>query len=108
MVNVERQQPLYQQRRRTHGRDVVSKVSLTLDIPDDVVAAMPVAEADRQRFLLLEIACALYARDVLSLGRAAELAGMSKPDFGREIGRRSIARHYTEVELDADFAYARG
>lgn len=83
-------------------------MSLTLDIPDDVMAAMPVPEAERGRFVLLEIACSFYTRDLLSLGRAAELAGLSKTDFGLELGRRGIARHYTVAELEADLAYARG
>jgi len=83
-------------------------MSLTLDIPDDVLAAMPVPEAERERFILLEIACLLYARDLLSLGRAAELAGMSRPEFGLELGHHGIARHYTASELEADLAYARG
>lgn len=69
---------------------------------------MPVPEAERERFILREIACLLYARDLLSLGRAAELAGLSKVDFGLELGRRGIPRHYTERELEADLAYARG
>jgi predicted HTH domain antitoxin len=83
-------------------------MSVTLDIPDDVMAAIPVSEPQRRIYLLRELACALYAREVLSLGRAAELARMSKFDFGREIGSRGIARHYTETELEADLAYARG
>lgn len=83
-------------------------MSVTLDIPDEVLAAMPVAEPERERYLLLEIACALYARAELSLGQAAELAGISKISFGQELGRRGIARHYTQAELDADLAYARG
>ena len=83
-------------------------MSVTLDIPDDVLAAMPVAEPQRKEYLLLEIACALYARNVLSLGKAAELAGLPKIAFGQEIGRRGIARHYTDTELEADLAYARG
>lgn len=83
-------------------------MGLTLDIPDDVLAEMAVPEEDRERYLLLEIACSLYARDLLSLGRAAELAGVSKTDFGKELGSRGIARHYTETELAADLAYARG
>jgi len=81
---------------------------LILDVADDVMAALPVPEAERERYLWLEMACALYARDLLSLGRAAELAGASKTDFGIEIGRRGIPRHYTQAELDADLAYARG
>jgi predicted HTH domain antitoxin len=83
-------------------------MSVTLEIPDDVLAAMPVAEQQRKDYLLLEIACALYARDVLSLGRAAELAGLPKIAFGQELGRRGLARHYTDAELEADLAYAGG
>jgi len=83
-------------------------MSLTLDIPDEVLASMPVPEADRERYLLLEIACSLYARNLLSLGTAAELAGIEKTEFGRELGKRDIARHYTEAELAADLAYVRG
>jgi predicted HTH domain antitoxin len=65
-------------------------------------------EADRERHLLLQIACSLYARDLLSLGKAAELAGIETVDFARKLGSRGIARHYTEAELAADAAYARG
>ena len=73
-----------------------------------MLAALPVSEAERKQYLLLEITCALYARDLLSLGKAAELVGMTKFSFGQELGRRGIARHYTETELEADLAYARG
>ena len=83
-------------------------MSMTLNIPDDVLAALPMPEQERKGYLLLEIACALYARDLLNLGRAAELAGMPKIAFGQEIGRRGIARHYTDTELEADLAYGRG
>jgi predicted HTH domain antitoxin len=83
-------------------------MSVTLDIPDDVLAAIPVPAAERERFILLEIACLLYARDLLSLGRAAELAGLSKIEFGFELGRHGIARHYTASDLEADLSYARG
>jgi len=83
-------------------------MSVTLDIPDDVLAALPIPEPQRKEYLLLEIACALYARAVLHLGKAAELAGLPKIAFGQEIGRRGIARHYTDTEREADLAYARG
>lgn len=81
---------------------------MTLDIPDDVLAALPIPEQEHKGYLLLEIACGLYARNVLSLGKAAELAGLAKIVFDLEIGRRAIARHYTETELEANLAYARG
>lgn len=83
-------------------------MSLTLDIPDDVTAALPVPEPEREHYMMLELACSLYARGLLSLGRAAELAGMTKLDFGSEVGARGIARHYSDTELAADLAYAGG
>jgi len=61
------------------------------------------AEKERNGYLFLEIACALYARDLSNLGRAAELAGVPKITFGQEVGRRGIARHHTDAELEADF-----
>ncbi len=83
-------------------------MSMTLDIPEEVLAAIPVPESERERYLRLEIACSLYLRDLLSLGKAAELAGLSRMDFGKEVGERGIPRHYTEEELASDLAYARG
>ena len=83
-------------------------MNVTLEIPDEVLADLPVPAPDRAAFLRLEAACGLYARDVLSLGRAAELAGIPKFDFGLEVGRRGIPRHYTAEDLEADIAYARG
>jgi len=83
-------------------------MTLTLDIPDDVLAAVPVPGPQKQRFLMLKIASMLFARDLLSLGRAAELAGITKPDFRQEIGACGIARHYSENKLAAVLAYAHG
>jgi len=83
-------------------------VSLTLDIPDELLAKLPVPPSERAEFLRMEVACALYARNVLSLGKAAELAGVAKFDIGIEVGRRGIPRHYSAQDLEADLAHARG
>ena len=50
----------------------------------------------------------LYSQHILSLGKASELAEMSRYEFGDLIGSRGIPRHYTEADLAADLAYARG
>ncbi|MBU4224990.1 MAG: UPF0175 family protein, partial [Chloroflexi bacterium] len=44
----------------------------------------------------------------LSFGKARELAGMGKYEFGRLLGERGIPRHYGREELEDDLAYARG
>ena len=83
-------------------------MSLTLEIPDTVEHALRLPKAGRQNELMLELAIALYSRGILSLGKASELARMSKVEFGLLLGRRGIPRHYGEEELAQDLEYARG
>ena len=42
----------------------------------------------------LELALALFARAKLSLGKAAELAGLSVADFQLQMGLRKLPPHY--------------
>ena len=83
-------------------------MSLTLEIPDAVEQALRLPKTQRQHELMLELAVALYARGILSLGKASELAKMSKIELGLLLGRRGIPRHYGEEELAQDLEYARG
>lgn len=83
-------------------------MSLSLSIPDSVVQAIRLPEKRLREEMLLELAVALYAQDTLSLGKARELAGLGKYEFGCILGRRGIARHYGEEELEDDLAYAHG
>lgn len=83
-------------------------MGLSLPIPDSVVQAVRLPEKRLQTEMLLELAIALYAQDMLSFGKARELAGLGKYEFGQVLGRRGIARHYGTAELEDDLAYARG
>lgn len=49
---------------------------------------------------------ALYAQDILSFGKARELAEMGKCEFGQLLSRRGVIRHYGFAELDDDISYA--
>ncbi len=82
-------------------------MSIQLEIPDSIVQALKLAPAEREEQLLIELAVALYARSVLSFGKARELAGLSKYEFGIELGRRGVLRHYTTEDLQDDVTYAR-
>ncbi len=81
-------------------------MNVTLDIPDAIMAVLPTAPRERDARLLLELAVALYAKGALSLAQGAELAGLSRMDFGREVGERGIPRHYGAEDLAEDLAYA--
>ena len=81
---------------------------MTINIPDSVVAAMRLPGPRLSGELLLELALALYSDEILSFGKARELAGVSVHEFARALGVRKIVRHYGECELADDIAYARG
>ena len=81
-------------------------MSMTLEVPDDIQRALRVPEPERQNRLLVELACALYHREILSFGKAAELSQLSQFRFGHELVQRGIARHYSEQDIAEDLAYA--
>jgi predicted HTH domain antitoxin len=57
---------------------------------------------------LVELACALYHREILSFSKAAELSRLSQFRFGQELAGRGIARHDAEEDIAEDMAYAGG
>jgi predicted HTH domain antitoxin len=78
----------------------------TIEIDDKVYEALRIPEGERSKAMKQELAVSLYARDILSFGKARELAEMSKREFHELLGEREIPRHYTEAELDEDLEYA--
>lgn len=82
-------------------------MSVTLEIPDDVSQAMRVPPPELEARLRLELAVALYAQQVLSLGKAAQLASLTRFEMNSVLARRGVTMHYSAQELAEDVAYAR-
>ncbi len=55
----------------------------------------------------VELAVALYVQQRLSLGKASELAAMSRWEFRHLLASRRIAPHYDVQEVDEDVATLR-
>ncbi|MCL0033459.1 UPF0175 family protein [Thermodesulfovibrionales bacterium] len=85
----------------------MSTRQLQLRIPDSVAQAIRLPEERKVQELTVELAIALYAQGFLSFGKARELAGMGKYEFGLLLGKRGIPRHYGQEELEDDLSYAR-
>ncbi len=83
-------------------------MGLSLEVPDAIQEALKVPEPERKARLMMELGCALYQREVLSFGKAAELAGLSQLRFGLALVDRGIPRHYGDLEVSEDLEYARG
>ena len=81
-------------------------MTILLEIPDSVARAMRLPPNEQRRQLVVELAVSLYAQSILSFGKACELAGMSKLEFGILLGKRNIPRQYNEQDLQDDISYA--
>jgi len=79
-----------------------------LSIPRSVADALALPESRKKRELRRELAVSLYREEMLSFGKARELTGMSKQEFGWLLGQRGVTRHYGPEELDEDIRYTRG
>ena len=69
---------------------------------------MALPESRKEEELQRELAVTLYREEMLSFGKARELADMSKQAFGRLLGARGVERHYGRKELEEDLRYAKG
>jgi len=87
---------------------VASSEDFQLQIPRSVADALALPEGRKSEELRRELALTLYREEMLSFGKARELARMSKQEFGHLLGERKIERHYGPEELDEDLRYARG
>ena len=81
-------------------------MGLQILISDSVLQAIRLPEQRIEQELRQELAIALYSQDLLSFGKARELAVMDKYEFGQLLGERGVLRHYTPEELDDDLIYA--
>jgi predicted HTH domain antitoxin len=81
-------------------------MSIVVEIPDSVADGLRLPEGEAPGRLRCELAVALYQQEILAFGKASELAGMTRENFGVELARRNIPRHYSQEDASLDEAYA--
>ena len=83
-------------------------MSVQLEIPDELLIAIKIPLPELKEELTKELAFILYARWALSMGKARQMAGLTKREFLHELASRGIERHYSTKELSEDIFYAQG
>ncbi len=73
---------------------------MTFTIPSERLRNVALTERDA----LVDIAIGIYKREEASLGRAAEVAGITSVELLDELGRRRIPVNYGPTDLQADLA----
>lgn len=84
------------------------EMEITLHIPEAIARSLRIPEGEAEARLRQELATALYARGLLSFGKASELAETSRILFSEALAQRSIPRHYGTEDLNEDLKYASG
>jgi predicted HTH domain antitoxin len=82
-------------------------MSVTLEIPDDLLARLETDRSRAEADLLLEIAIALYREGKLPPRSAADLAGLNAQEFESVLIRRQVPIPYSLKDLAHDVQYAR-
>lgn len=80
---------------------------MQISIPESIIQSIRLPEKRLESELLKELALSLYQQELLSFGKARELAQMEYRAFAELLGERAINRHYEEAELIEDLHYAR-
>jgi predicted HTH domain antitoxin len=79
-----------------------------IDVPDELAAMLRRTPEELQYDLRLRALAGLVERGLISTGRAAELAGVSRREFLDWCGRWHVRVHrWDQRELDTDLAFAR-
>lgn len=64
--------------------------AITIELPDDLIGALPCAADELSNELRLAAAIHWYQRGLVSQGRAAQIAGLSRVAFLDELARRKV------------------
>jgi predicted HTH domain antitoxin len=81
-------------------------MTLTLTVPDKVLAALKTPHHRLQQQLTQEFAFTLYERGFASMGIARHYAGLNKLEFLEGLAQRGIQRHYYLDDFNEDLDYA--
>ncbi len=79
-------------------------MQVTLDIPREIFDRLPGEESARDRELVTDLACGLYAAWRINSHLAARWLGVSRQTFWDELGKRRIPRQITAEMISEDAA----
>ena len=65
--------------------------TITMELPEDVFGALRKSPEEFAREMRIAAAVQWYAERVVSQGKAAEIAGLSRADFIDELARREVS-----------------
>ena len=81
---------------------------LSIEVTEDLVQAIKLPAEEVPARVKRELAIRLYAKGLLSFGKARQLAGMTRWDFHDVLGEEGVLRRYNVKELEEDLQTLEG
>lgn len=78
-------------------------VEITLKLPKSILAVMDSTETDIGQSILETVAVALYHRRQISLGKAAEIAGIPVWQMNQVLAEHGVSLDYTAEDAAQDW-----
>ena len=75
---------------------------LNIEIPENIVQAIKLPNKEVKKRLMKILAAKLYEEGILGIGKARELAGLSKIEFYSLLKEENIYLNYDKEELELD------
>ncbi|MFQ5640703.1 MAG: UPF0175 family protein [bacterium] len=79
--------------------------TVTLQLSDELVKLAKLKREHLSRDALKLLVLELYREEIVSLGKAAELCGLSLSEFMEFSASRKVPLHYGKTELEQDRQY---
>lgn len=81
----------------------MSVQTISVDFPNDILLALNESENDLKNRIKLTLAIQLYKLEKLTIGKAAQLAGISRLEFEKELSTNKIPiSNLTEEDVLGD------
>ncbi|MBC8185173.1 UPF0175 family protein [candidate division KSB1 bacterium] len=76
--------------------------SITIEIPENITRSAKIPYQEMDVRFKQELAIRLYEQGILNFGKARLLAGLTKWQFHRLLGKENILRNYDLEDLQTD------
>jgi predicted HTH domain antitoxin len=76
--------------------------SITIEIPENITRSAKIPAKEMNIRFKKELAIRLYEQGILNFGKARALAGLTKWQFHRLLGKENILRNYDIEDLHTD------
>jgi predicted HTH domain antitoxin len=69
----------------------MSNQTISVEFPNDILLALNESENDLKKRIKITLAIQLYKLQKLTIGKAAQLSGMSRLEFEKELSKNEIS-----------------